>query len=96
MGSVTLLIGRFQRGSSSAFLHLFDRFLPQTTRLACRRFPSRDAVAQDAEDTAQCVFWELYRAVRHRGPLAANLRDTPTLLTALSDADTAASSPALA
>jgi len=83
MGSVTLLIGRFQRGSSSAFGQLFRRFLPETERLASRRSRWPASRLKDGEDIAQGVFWELYRAVRQHRPLAAGLRDTTTLLKTL-------------
>jgi DNA-directed RNA polymerase specialized sigma24 family protein len=82
MASVTVLIGRFKQGSSSAFEELFSRFLPQAARLGDRSC-SPGLAFQDGEDIAQCVFWELYRAVRQQRPLAARLCDTPSLLTTL-------------
>ena len=83
MVSVTLLIGRFKGGSSSAFGELFCQFFPHTARLAGRQSCSQASAFQDGEDIAQCVFWELYRAVRHGHPLAGSLRDTPALLSTL-------------
>jgi len=51
--------------------------------LAGRRSCNQGSAFQDGEDIAQCVFWELYSAVRHQQPLAAHFYDTPTLLTTL-------------
>jgi len=83
MVSVTLLIGRFKGGSSSAFRELFCQFLPRTSHLAGRQSCNQGSAFQDGEDIAQCVFWELYSAVRHQKPLVAHFYDTPTLLTTL-------------
>jgi DNA-directed RNA polymerase specialized sigma24 family protein len=81
MASVTLLIDRFKQGSSSAFGDLFGRFLRYPMRLVRR--PGRTTAHQDGEDIAQCVFWELYRAVREQRPLVEGLSDTTSLLVTL-------------
>lgn len=83
MASVTLLIGRFKQGSSSAFGILFGRFLNYPADLARRRLKPGSGIPQGDDDIAQLVFWELYRSVRQRCPLGLRLRDTPSLLTAL-------------
>src|ERR1700722_4663939 len=83
MASVTLLIGQFKQGSSSAFGLLFGRFLNYPVDLAQRRLKRGSRIPQDDDDIAQLVFWELYRSVRQHSPLRQRLCDTPSLLTPL-------------
>jgi DNA-directed RNA polymerase specialized sigma24 family protein len=83
MASVTLLIGQFKQGRSSAFGILFGRFLNYPVDLARRHLKWRSRIPQDDDDIAQLVFWELYRSVRRHGRLGQRLCDTPSLLTTL-------------
>jgi DNA-directed RNA polymerase specialized sigma24 family protein len=83
MASVTYLICEFKQGHSSAFGVLFGRFFDYPADLARRRLRRERPMAQDGEDIAQLVFWELHRSVRQHRPMGEALCDKASLLTTL-------------